>query len=77
MIIDPCAELPLEGMPDPMVAAKWAWVVIIVAVLAFELVMIHQHRNTLSQYVQHKGSWFRWLAIGLVTILGLHLWGLL
>lgn len=74
----PCPDdLVPPDLVDVARPAEIAWLVIIVGVLAFELWAIHQHRNTLSQYVQHKPNWFRWAALGGVIVLGLHLLGVL
>lgn len=75
-MIEPCPEDMLPAH-DPSLAAQWMWVALIVAVVAFELWALHSRNNTLSQFVQHRPRWFRWLAVGAVTVLGLHLLGVL
>lgn len=73
----PCPEDLIPPMlPSVSLPAAIAWTVIILGVLAFELWAMHHHRNTLSQFVQHKPRWFRWLAEIGVIYLGFHLMGL-
>ena len=68
---------PLPSHDPTAFPAGVAWLVIIGAVLAFEIWALVTHHNTLSQYIQHKPRVWRWVAEGLIAILGLHLWGLL
>lgn len=70
-------DLVPPDLTNPDVPALWAWVVIIGAVLVFEIIMIRTGHSTLSQAVQHRPTWFRWAALGGVVVLGLHLLGVL
>jgi threonine/homoserine/homoserine lactone efflux protein len=54
-------------------AAQWMWIGIIVAVVVFEIVMLHTGQPTLSQFVQHKPRWFRVLSVVGLAVLGWHL----
>lgn len=75
--MQPCPEDVVPMVDNPARAAEIAWIVLIVAVLIFEGWAIRTHHNTLSQAVQHKKLWFRWLAEIGVAVLGLHLLGVL
>jgi threonine/homoserine/homoserine lactone efflux protein len=73
-------ELPPEPEPAHQdQPAVWAVVVILIAVLIFDVWALRTHHHTISQWAQRHSKArrvFRWVGVGLLTFLGYHLfWG--